>query len=131
VPTATPVKVVDASALAAVVFGEPEEDAVIGDLKNAVLTAPALLGFEMAHICVTKIRRFPGERDNILRRFAIQARYAVELAEVDHGEVVALADETGLTAYDASYLWLARKLDCQLVTLDRKLAAAANELAAS
>jgi hypothetical protein len=29
-----------------------------------------------------------------------------------------------LTAYDASYLWLARMLGGELVTLDRKLAAA-------
>jgi predicted nucleic acid-binding protein len=32
---------------------------------------------------------------------------------------------TGLSAYDASYLWLARDLDVELVTLDRQLAKAA------
>jgi predicted nucleic acid-binding protein len=37
---------------------------------------------------------------------------------------VDLAEATGLTAYDASYLWLARTLNAELVTLDRKLAAA-------
>ncbi|HZT90151.1 MAG TPA: type II toxin-antitoxin system VapC family toxin [Stellaceae bacterium] len=35
-----------------------------------------------------------------------------------------LAEAAGLTAYDASYLWLARALGAELVTLDRKLAAA-------
>jgi predicted nucleic acid-binding protein len=30
---------------------------------------------------------------------------------------------TGLTAYDASYLWLAGWLEADLVTLDRRLAA--------
>jgi predicted nucleic acid-binding protein len=39
--------------------------------------------------------------------------------------VVPLAAETGLTAYDASYLWLSRHLNAELVTLDRKLAKAA------
>ena len=38
--------------------------------------------------------------------------------------MVQLAKETGLTAYDASYLWLARTLDADLVTLDRRLAGA-------
>ncbi len=42
------------------------------------------------------------------------------------GEVVSLALATGLTAYDASYLWLARLLGAELVTLDRRLAAAAS-----
>jgi predicted nucleic acid-binding protein len=32
---------------------------------------------------------------------------------------------TGLTAYDAAYLWLARHLDAELVTLDTELQRAA------
>jgi predicted nucleic acid-binding protein len=46
----------------------------------------------------------------------------IENADVDHAEVLTLAAGTGLTAYDASYLWLARTLDAELVTLDRQLA---------
>jgi len=34
-----------------------------------------------------------------------------------------------LTAYDASYLWLARRLDAELVTIDRQLNTAAKKLA--
>ena len=40
-------------------------------------------------------------------------------------QVLALASATGLTAYDASYLWLARRLGAPLVTLDAQLARAA------
>ena len=40
------------------------------------------------------------------------------------GVAVALALATGLTAYDASYLWLTRKLGAELVTLDQQLARA-------
>jgi predicted nucleic acid-binding protein len=47
---------------------------------------------------------------------------AVEIVAVDHHEVVRLAEAFGLTAYDASYLWLARRLDAGLITLDRRLA---------
>jgi predicted nucleic acid-binding protein len=35
-----------------------------------------------------------------------------------------LAVMTGLSAYDASYLWLARRLGAELVTLDKQLAKA-------
>jgi predicted nucleic acid-binding protein len=38
---------------------------------------------------------------------------------------VNLADETGLTTYDASYLWLARHLTGELITLDGKMQRAA------
>jgi predicted nucleic acid-binding protein len=36
--------------------------------------------------------------------------------------VVRLAVDTGLSAYDASYLWLALALKAELVTLDARLA---------
>jgi predicted nucleic acid-binding protein len=41
------------------------------------------------------------------------------------GAAFRLARATGLTAYDASYLWIAAAYDAELVTLDRKLARAA------
>jgi predicted nucleic acid-binding protein len=34
---------------------------------------------------------------------------------------VLLAEHNELTAYDASYLWLARRLEAELVTLDQGL----------
>jgi predicted nucleic acid-binding protein len=42
--------------------------------------------------------------------------------------VLTLAAETGLTAYDASYLWLAMARDAELVTLDNRLARINEEL---
>ena len=49
---------------------------------------------------------------------------SVEEVAVDHDGALKLAVTTGLTAYDASYLWLARKLGAELVTLDKQLAKA-------
>ena len=43
-PTVTDVKVVDASAVAALLFGEPEADAIALRLDGARLVAPSLLG---------------------------------------------------------------------------------------
>ena len=56
--------------------------------------------------------------------FGMLDRMEVGLVEVDHGEALALAERTGLTAYNASYLWLARRMTSELVTLDRQLEAA-------
>jgi predicted nucleic acid-binding protein len=39
--------------------------------------------------------------------------------------VLNITDKTGLTTYDASYLWLAGCLKGELITLDRKMQRAA------
>jgi predicted nucleic acid-binding protein len=123
-PIVTGIKVVDASALAALLFGEPEAEAIAKQLDGARLAAPSLLDFELANVCLTKIRRQPGQREALRAAFRLAHRLRVDAVAVDHADVLDLAEATGLTAYDASYLWLTRALGAELVTLDRKLAAA-------
>ena len=120
----TGVKVVDASAVAALLFGEPEAEAIAERLEGARLAAPSLLDFELANVCLTKMRRQPGERDALLAAFRLAQTLRVERIAVDHAVSLDLAEATGLSAYDASYLWLSRTLRGELVTLDRKLMAA-------
>lgn len=120
----TGVKVVDASAFAALLFAEPEAETIAERLTGARLAAPALLDVELANVCLTKIRRQPSQREALSAAFRLAHRLKVETVAVDHAAALDLAEATGLTAYDASYLWLARALGAELVTLDRKLAAA-------
>lgn len=122
--TVTDIKVVDASAVAAILFGEPEAEAIAERLTDARLAAPSPLGYELANVCLTKIRRQPAQRDALRAALRLAQRLKVETVAVDHAATLDLAEATGLTAYDASYLWLARALGGELVTLDRKLAAA-------
>lgn len=124
-PAETWACVVDASALAAVLFGEPESDAVASRLEGRALVAPALIRFELANICWKKVLRHPEERERIQAAHTLADGLDLHEIEVRHGEVVELASRENLTAYDASYLWLAQALECELVTLDRALAAAA------
>ncbi|MBN8903161.1 MAG: hypothetical protein BGO51_09655 [Rhodospirillales bacterium 69-11] len=120
----TGIKVVDASALAAILFAEPEADIVAERLAEGRLVAPALLDYELANVCLTKLRRQPGEREALRAAFRLRGRLKIDTVAVDHLAVLDLAVATRLTVYDASYLWLSRTLDGELVTLDRKLAAA-------
>ncbi len=115
------VKVVDASAIGALLFGEPEGLNVAGRLSGSRLAAPELLFFEVASVCLKKLKRYPDRRQSILKAFEMLRRLAIESVEVDHAEVVLLAERNGLTAFDASYLWLARRLEAELVTLDQRL----------
>jgi predicted nucleic acid-binding protein len=119
------VKVVDASALAAIIFKEPEREDIAVRLEGARLVAPALLGYEIVNACLSKLRRHPELRAGILQAFLLQGGLAIEPAEVDHAGALVLAEQTRLTGYDASYLWLAQRLNAELVTLDRDLARAA------
>lgn len=56
---------------------------------------------------------------------ALLDRMKIDTVAVEHEAMLLLAKRTGLTAYDASYLWLAQQLDAELITLDRQLEAAA------
>jgi predicted nucleic acid-binding protein len=120
------IKVVDASALAALVFDEPAGDQVAQLTDDCELVAPLLLRFEMANVCWVKMRRKPEEQAALLAALRMPG-IVVETLGVDHHAVVELASQTGLTTYDASYLWLARDLAVELVTLDRQLAEAAEK----
>ena len=115
------VKVVDASALAALLFDEPEAKAVADRLEDGHLVAPALLSFEIASVCLKKLRSSPQQREALLAAFALFARMPIEIVGVDHADTVQVAEAFGLTTYDAAYLWLAQKLAAELVTLDRRL----------
>jgi predicted nucleic acid-binding protein len=121
----TPAKVIDASALAAMVFGEPEAMAIAESVNDSSLLAPALLDFELANVCWKKCRRSPEHRPLLLAAYALRHAVVVELAAVDHDQTLLLALQTGLSVYDASYLWLSRNLGAELVTLDARLASVA------
>ncbi len=120
-----PVRVVDASALGALVFNEPKAEEVADFLSIGTIVAPALLWFELASIAVRKMVIHPKQKDQILNAFQLGRHLAIEVVEVDHSKVIELARKAGLTSYDASYLWLALHLGGELVTLDKKLKKAA------
>jgi predicted nucleic acid-binding protein len=119
------VKVVDASALAAILFGESEQGEVVDRLRGAALIAPDLLDYEVASTCLKKIRLSPDRREALLEAFALRGSIAIKFVDIDHLAVVELAHRTGLSSYDASYLYLAMQEGAELVSLDRRLLAAA------
>jgi predicted nucleic acid-binding protein len=117
--------VIDASALAAVLFGEPEGPQVAERLGDSALVAPTLFSYEIANICWKKLRRHPEKRAALLEAYSYLGRMEVEEVEVSIPETLLLADRENLTVYDASYLWLSRKLGLELISQDGDLNAAA------
>jgi len=92
-----------------------------GVSRIRISTLPAACLFEVANICLKKMRRHPALRDQLASAFGMLAGLGITMIEIDHGETLELAGRTGLTAYGASYLWLAQRLGPELVTLDRRL----------
>jgi len=117
-----PALVVDCSVLAGLVFREHWYDAAQSQIDGRAPHAPHLLIYEIANVALKKHRR--GEA-HALQGLADALVLDVELHEVEMAPAFALAQRYQLSAYDASYLWLAEALRCPLVTFDEVLAQAA------
>jgi predicted nucleic acid-binding protein len=118
--------VADASALATIVFGEEGAETVLARLEGAAVHVPALLKFELTSAAVKKARQNPRQAAEFIQRLdsALDPRRGLRWHDIDASDVAIIARATGLSAYDASYLWLAGRLEADLVTLDRRLSAA-------
>ena len=92
--------------------------------------APNLWQWECANIIANGVRRgrIPGSSVEGLWNVLEAVRHRVELHELapaQHKAALAVALDTGLSAYDGGYMWLARSLNLPLLTFDQRLAQAA------
>lgn len=117
--------VVDASALAALLFGEPEAPAISAAFDGRALTAPTVLRYELASVYLKKLKRYAARRAALTDMLRVYPMLAIDEVQPPVDEIARLAERTDLTAYDAAYLWLARLLEAPIITLDRRLAEAA------
>lgn len=116
--------VIDASALAAIAFGEPAGPGLATALHGADVHAPELLKFELANVAWKLLRRRPRDATAIVLALeaALGTGYGIHWQDVETSDVLLVARAVGCTAYDAAYLWLAGTLGADLVTLDVDLA---------
>ena len=126
-----PPAVVDANVLAAFLFGEAESDMALARLHPYTLHAPALLPFEIANVAINKLRRGMASPQALTERLEGFDFSLIRLSATPPAGVFDLAQHYKLSAYDASYLWLAAELRAPLVTFDGKLAAAAADCLAN
>ena len=123
--------VVDASALAAVAFGEPDGPEWSRRLDGAAVFAPRLLQYELQNVARKKCRQQPGRTDRIVTALALalDPKQGLTWIDPDPSDVVLIASATGLTTYDACYLCVAGMLDADLLTANGTLAAALDPFA--
>lgn len=124
--------VVDASVFGAIVFGEAGGAELGQSIQGARIYAPTLLRYEMQNIALKKLWRAPQSARSVLEALARVVRPDSGIVWMDPNpmDVALLANAAGLSAYDASYLWLAGFVGADLVTADRRLAEAFDTFAA-
>jgi predicted nucleic acid-binding protein len=116
--------VVDCSVLAALLFEEELREHATQALARRALHAPTLIDYEIASVAQKKhAQGWPS--DSIAEALAHYAGHAIDLHRPRLPEQCALAQQYGLSVYDAAYLWLAGELKAPLATFDRKLGIAA------
>ena len=113
--------VVDTSVVAALLFNEPAASDVANRLLDTTMYAPILIRYELANVAVIKARKYSDSSTEIIAGFELLPQLGIKYLDVEDREVVQLAKEASLTAYDASFMWLARNLDCALYSFDAKL----------
>lgn len=126
------VYVMDASVLLAHMLNEPEGRQFDGYLDRAAerritLVAPSLLYVECVNALIVAERRGRMKPEDRKRRVEYLAVLPIQTVS-SQGEhtlqrIAELAVKHRLSAYDATYLELAERLDARLITLDKELRA--------
>lgn len=123
--------VVDTNLLAYLLLPTPhavQAEAVL--IKDPDWIAPALIHSEFRNVLLGAVRRKDVAQADA-DRFLARAYEVITVPEgdVDGYAVFALALQSGCSAYDCEFVWLARDLRIPLVTADQKVLKAFSELA--
>lgn len=89
--------------------------------KKIKLAVPALLFFELANLLITKKAVSPMKAKKGLATLLEMKIGFFLFEEADLGFWMNQARKRNISAYDASYIALAKRLNCEFITADKKL----------
>jgi predicted nucleic acid-binding protein len=120
--------VVDSSALCALCFEDERSEhstALLEVLEGGEIWAPALVLWEVGNVLLMAERRQRISQAERVQALRLMNDLGLNLdppsSAVVWNAVVALAEQTGLTSYDAAYLELALRLETPLASRDQQL----------
>jgi predicted nucleic acid-binding protein len=121
--------VLDCSAAMAFCFDDERDDAsvaLLADIARRGAVVPALWALEVGNVLLAAERRSRLSAARVSRLLSLLHSLPLEVEnEPDPIGLVALARQTNLTLYDATYLALAQRRGLPLATRDRALRRAA------
>ena len=120
--------VIDTSAIIAVITDEPEKDAIIAATSGHTLIGPGSIPWEIGNAFSAMIKQRRIDVEDAQRGLEIFDSIPLQYVNVDMANVLSIAAQVNAYAYDAYLLDCALRHTAPLLTLDRTLRRAADEL---
>ena len=117
--------VVDTSAVIAVIANEPERPTIVEHTVGANLLVPASVHWEIGNAFANMLKRRRTTLDRAKQAIRSYERMLFRFVDIDLGQSLEISDRLDLYAYDAYVLACALNTRSPLLTLDKRLAAAA------
>ena len=120
--------VIDTSALIAVIVGEPERKRIVEITTGNTLIGPGSIPWEIGNAFSAMFRQNRLTIDEARKGLLIFDSIPLRYIKPDFVNALKISKQTNMYAYDAYFLDCAVRHKAQLLTLDRKLKTAAQNL---
>lgn len=120
--------VIDTSALLAVIVGEAERDDIIALTAGNTLIGPGSIPWEIGNAFSAMFKQDRLTLQEAKKGISIFQNIPLRFIEPDFAHALQISKERNLYAYDAYFLDCALRYKAPLLTLDRKLKAAAEKV---
>ncbi|MBC8444829.1 MAG: type II toxin-antitoxin system VapC family toxin [Chloroflexi bacterium] len=122
--------VVDSSVVIAVIVNESVKETLVELTTGADLIAPHSVHWEIGNALSAMLKRGRITIQQAVRAVQVYREIPLRYVDVELEETLAIADAQGVYAYDAYLIRCAIKYKAPLISLDRRLVAAAKEAGA-
>ena len=120
--------VIDASAILAVIVGEPERDRIVEITGGHNLVGPGSIPWEIGNAFSSMLKQHRVNIEEVEQGLSIFQSIAIRYLTVDWKNALSIAHIANLYAYDAYFLDCAARHAAPLLTLDRPLKRAAEKI---
>jgi predicted nucleic acid-binding protein len=120
--------IIDTSALIAVIVGEPEREKIIELTSGNTLIGPGSIPWEIGNAFSAMFKQNRLSLDEAKNGLTIFKSIPLRFIETNFFNTISLASQTNMYAYDAYFLDCAIRFTVPLLTLDRRLKKAAQNL---
>jgi len=120
--------VIDTSALIAVIVGEPERNRIVELTTGNTLIGPGSIPWEIGNAFSAMFKQDRLTLDKAQKGLAIFASIPLRYIEPDFVNALKISKQAKMYAYDAYFLDCAIRYKAHLLTLDRELKVAAQNI---
>lgn len=113
--------VIDTSAIVAVIFNEPERNAIIKKTTGQTLIGPGSISWEICNAFSAMFRQGRLTLEEALRGLEIFEQIPLRYINIDFSHTLKIAKQSKIYAYDAYFLDCAIRYNTPLLTLDKQL----------